>query len=902
MKQLGGVPLDKPVVVLGSAGALLGAMAVTAAEFARQGSDLPPGTAVLLSAGAILAMAAAFVRAAMLRRAREGPQLARALERIVWGGVILYGGEAGGMLVGRWVGVDAAIAIIAIARLLALPLVVMGLVGLCWPPRLSRAQARVLVADALVGGVGLFVLWGLVVYPASIDAAHSASGRVWALVNATAMLLATIFFLILVSAARRRATLPARQLWLVHGSVCIQLVTAVASVMVLDNGVVPVPIALFGQLLGMALFVVFCAQPGLQTEGPIESRARELYAAVVPLLPIPLACMALVGLLMTESGPPGRSVVLGGVLLIFLLLGVVVLRALASSELRGAARERAGSLLSTSTEEEWFQVLVGRTGNLTLVLHRDGRIAYATPSVYRVSGHSAEELRERPFDTLLTPGAVTAGAVHELMAAADVRAGEPTDPIDLLLRGSAGGREIEWQFTALVGLDVEGYLVQGRDVTDERRMAALLAESVSRDTLTGLHNRSGFLTATADRRGKRCMLAINLRRFADFNDQHGHAAGDQVLRHVAQLLRDLPGPVLDPARLSADTFALLVVGSVPDIEVVSATASIRMALQLVTLPDGRPLPLDLAAGYAVSDTDEIPVDELLSRAELAMTRSRSLERSPLVRFDPTLRLVRHAAAAAEADLRAALRERSLVVRYQPIVRLSDGAVVGAEALVRRRRADGSLESPEVFIPLAEQLGFVDEVDHAVLMRALGEMQEVAAVTGRRLPVSVNISASELDDGLEHRVLDALAETGWNADDLIIEVTETALATRTDEASRLLRRLQLAGCHIAMDDFGTGYSSMASLVEMPVDILKIDASFTHRLTAAGRGLSVMRAIVEIGRSLNLVTVAEGLATVEQADLLRGMGCDRGQGYLYAPPLSAEDLADFLRPDKAILTVE
>ena len=106
----------------------------------------------------------------------------------------------------------------------------------------------------------------------------------------------------------------------------------------------------------------------------------------------------------------------------------------------------------------------------------------------------------------------------------------------------------------------------------------------------------------------------------------------------------------------------------------------------------------------------------------------------------------------------------------------------------------------------------------------------------------------------------------------------------------------------MDDFGTGYSSMASLVEMPVDIVKIDASFTHRLTAAGRGLSVMRAIVEIGRSLNLVTVAEGLATVEQADLLRGMGCDRGQGYLYAPPLSAEELVDYLRPDTELAVME
>jgi EAL domain-containing protein (putative c-di-GMP-specific phosphodiesterase class I) len=222
--------------------------------------------------------------------------------------------------------------------------------------------------------------------------------------------------------------------------------------------------------------------------------------------------------------------------------------------------------------------------------------------------------------------------------------------------------------------------------------------------------------------------------------------------------------------------------------------------------------------------------------------------------------------------------------------------------VRRRRADGSLEPPDVFIPVAERLGLVDEVDYAVLMRSLSEMGQVAEALGRPLPVSVNVSASELDDGLEHRVLDALAETRWHPEHLIIEVTETALARRTDEASRLLRRLQHTGCQIAMDDFGTGYSSMASLVEMPVDIVKIDASFTHRLTSAGRGLAMMRAIVEIGRSLNLVTLAEGLSSVEQADLLRGMGCDRGQGYLYAPPLTVEQLIDYIRPDGAVMVME
>ncbi len=902
-RQQGGT-LDYTTAVLLAVAVLSGLAAVGGELLLRQGIGLvPPSVAVINASLAYLALAAAFIRGAVLRSRREGRELRRALEQLAGGAAILYPGLALVPPVEQWLDFDLGVAIEAVSKVLSLPLLIIGLVGLCWPPRLSKAQIRVLVADCLVGSLGLGVLWVIVVYPMAV--ASTDSPDVWAVLNATALLIGSVLFIVLVSASRRRASLPARQLWLLHGAIALPLMTSLGDAVVdaTASAVTAVPLALLGYLAGGALVVAFCLQPSLQVEGLRESRMRELYAAVGPLMPVPVASLALVGTLVREASAPRPAEILGGVLLILLLLSVVVLRALASAELRASARQREGSKLTSSTEEEWFQVLVGRTGDLTLVLHRDGRILYATPSVHRATGMGPAELRGRLFSSLLSASAPNEQSVRALMAAADVLAGDPTQPEDLLMRGVSGaGREVEWQFTALVGLDIEGYLVRGRDVTDERRMRALLAESVSRDTLTGLHNRNGFISSTAERQGKRCVMVVNVRRFADFNDQYGHAVGDQVLRHVAGVLRDLPGPVSDPARLSADTFAVLVGGAVPDIEVVAAAASIRQALRMVSLPDGRPLPLDVAAGYAVSQVDDVPTAELLSQAELAVGRSRSLDRSPLVRYDPTLRLQRDAAATAEADLRSALRERALVVRYQPIVRLSDGAVVGAEALVRRVRADGSLESPEVFIPLAEQLGLVDEVDYAVLMRALGEMTEVARLTGRRLPVSVNISASELDDGLEHRVLDALSVTGWRAEDLVIEVTETALATRTGEASGPLRRLQRVGCQIAMDDFGTGYSSMASLVEMPVDIVKIDASFTHRLTLAGRGLSVMRAIVEIGRSLNLTTVAEGLSTVEQADLLRGMGCDRGQGFLYAPPLSVEDLIDFLRPDSSLIVME
>ncbi len=892
---------DTAAIVLMAVALLAASAAVLGELLLRNGIGLVPApVAVVDAVVALLAITAAAVRGARVRGRRDTSTTAAALERVAWGAGIFYVGAAVVVVVEEWFSQDLALAVEAVSKVLSLPLLVIGLVRLCWPPRLSKAQFRVLVADALVGSLGLAVVWALIVVPTAVDAAGR---RPFAALNAVALLGGAMLMLVLIAASRQRSALPARQLVLLHASVAGQILAGVIDVMFPPGGVTSVPLSLPAYVVGVGLFVTFCMLPAGEVEGAVEARAREIYSAVGPLLPIPLASMVLVGVLATEPGPPGAPEILGGILLIFLLISIVVLRALASSELRHAARQRSGARLSTSTEEEWFQVLVGRSQDLVLVLHRDGSIVYASPSVHRAIGLGPQELRGRLFASLLSSSPATETMVRDLMDRADTLSGKPTESVDMLLRGTAdGGREVEWQFTALVGLDIDGYLVHGHDVTDERRMRALLAESDSRDTLTGLRSREGFLASTADRRGTRCVLVINLRRFTPFNDQYGQSAGDKLLQLVAQILRELPGPVSEPARLSADTFAILVQGSVPVTEVVSAAASIREALRMMTLPDGRPLPLDVAPGYAVSESDAMPIADLLSRAELAMTSSRSMERSPLVRFDPKLRLASDTASATEADLRSALRDRSLVVRYQPIVRLSDGEVVGAEALVRRRRADGSLESPDVFIPLAEQLGLVDEVDHAVLTRALTEMGQVAKATGRRLPVSVNVSAVELDDGLEHRVLDSLSETGWRAEHLVIEVTETALATRTEEATRLLRRLQRIGCQVAIDDFGTGYSSMASLVEMPVDIVKIDASFTQRLNSVGRGLSIMRAIVEIGRSVNLVTLAEGLTTVEQADLLRGMGCDRGQGFLYAPPLTVDDLIDFIRPEASLLVME
>lgn len=845
-------------------------------------------------AAGMLATGAAAVHTLARRADFERPDRAQAMWALALASVVfsvamamqvVLGDELPGEI-GQWAW--------AVPRFAVLPLLAFALGRLCFPTGLGAGHGRLVLVDAIMGGLALGII-GLLWLGPSLPRTESGQLATIDVLLLLGLWVVGVGMVAIASAARSRAVLPLRQFLLLYLAGLAYLIVDLGLVASAYGDGWTVAGGAAGHVVGMLLLTAFAARSPDEVETRRDARLREAVAAVVPSLPVLGATMLLLSDLDLRSAGGDRRA-MAVVLLALLLVGAVVLRAAAARELRTARVVATSGKWDAASQEGWFQALVGETRDLIVVLDGGGHVVYCTPSMLRFLGTSLPVLKGRTLAVALSGGAPSEqgdDAWEHLLDSAAAHPGERVS-LEAPLHGPAGQvREIEWSLVALVGLDIGGFVASGRDVTDDRRLRALLAETSSRDALTGLVNRDALVAFSPPAGSSRlAVLAIDIRDFGAVKDRIGHERGDQILVEVARALLLVPGPIGQVARTGGDSFVLTLHGNLPEIEVISANAVIRELLRELRLADGEEVPIEFAAGYAVGDVDEIGMPHLLSRAELALTQSRRMVPPPLVRYEPGMREAMRAARDVELDLRRALAESRLTVRYQPIVRLSDGAVLAVEALVRRERGDGSLEMPEVFIPVAERMGLVDRIDTFVLRRALHEVRAVNMRFGRSMAVSVNVSATELDDSLEGRLAEAVADVGAGAPRLIIEVTESAIAANARDAIEVLRRVRAKGHLIALDDFGTGYSSMASLAEMPVDILKIDSSFTQRLTTSGRGVSVMRAVVDVGRALGLATVAEGLATTEQTDLLRGMGCERGQGYLFAEPLDAAELASFL----------
>lgn len=262
----------------------------------------------------------------------------------------------------------------------------------------------------------------------------------------------------------------------------------------------------------------------------------------------------------------------------------------------------------------------------------------------------------------------------------------------------------------------------------------------------------------------------------------------------------------------------------------------------------------------------------------------------------------------EADLRAAVgrleeADGEFHLVYQPIVELASGTVTSAEALVRWRHPERGMVSPATFIPLAEELGVIDVLGRWIIREACLEAAAWDAAPGEAAPsISINISGRQLSDrGLVGEVERILSSTRLDAARVIFEITETAIMTDTEEALRSLRLIREMGIRVAVDDFGTGYSSLSYLQKFPIDILKIDKTFVETVAGGGQAAALTRTIVALADTLALRTVAEGIETAEQAEHLAILGCDSGQGYLFAAPMRGEQVREFVRPGAAAALV-
>lgn len=396
------------------------------------------------------------------------------------------------------------------------------------------------------------------------------------------------------------------------------------------------------------------------------------------------------------------------------------------------------------------------------------------------------------------------------------------------------------------------------------------------------------------------VLALDLDGFAALNETLGPDFGDEILRHVAAALRRCVRPWDTVARIGGDEFAVLVAGDDAERSVNRLHERLRRALGAVVISTGQEVRLGVSAGYAVADGHD-PAGDVLRNAELALARARTAHRIDVLRYEAPMRAALLSRVQAEQELRAALAGHQLELVYQPVVSLEDGQTVGAEALVRWRHPERGLVVASEFVPLAEQMRIVHELGVWALRQACRDLRQIKDLVRDlgSFEMSINVSGHQIGAELVTDVAAAAADAGVSPGELVLEVTESVLALRQEEATDVLGRLRALGCRVALDDFGTGYSSLSYLARFPVDIIKIDRSFVGGVQSDPQQLALTRTIVALGQALHLRIIAEGVETDEQAALLRGLGCTWAQGFLLARPMPLEGLLEHLRSSAELI---
>jgi len=447
-----------------------------------------------------------------------------------------------------------------------------------------------------------------------------------------------------------------------------------------------------------------------------------------------------------------------------------------------------------------------------------------------------------------------------------------------------------------------------RDVTDRRSLEHQLAHQAFHDTLTGLPNRARFQDrlrqAVADASVGMALLFVDLDDFKQINDTLGHAAGDEMLMAAAERLRGCVRPADLVARLGGDEFALLLAGVDHHIAGEVAERLVDVLSEPLVI-DGRPMRVGASVGVVLAEAcvDDVNryAEELLRSADVAMYWAKASGKGRIAFFDPAMDERILARLQVESALRTAIAEQQFVVHYQPIVGLERGRVVGVEALVRWDRPGECMVPPAEFIPLAEQTGLIGPIGEHVLRTACAQVRawDEAFPDREPLELSVNLSAVQLlDPAIVELVDTVLAETGLPAERLTVEITETALISETERVRVVVEGLAELGVRLALDDFGTGFSSLSHLREFPIDQIKIDRLFISSMFEEGANGAIAAALLGMSRVLRVGVVAEGVEEAEQVTALQQLGCPSAQGYYFAEPMDARNLAEILRADPKV----
>ena len=524
-------------------------------------------------------------------------------------------------------------------------------------------------------------------------------------------------------------------------------------------------------------------------------------------------------------------------------------------------------------ESDLHQVLEAMVDGLVIV-NQDGEVVFAN--------HAAEKLFNRPSEQLLGQALGIPVTVNSRAEIDIHRPGQQPVWVDFVCNS------ILWQGSP-------AYLISLRELTERRQVY---------DPLTRLPNRVLFNerlqhVINLSRRHNDCrfaLLFIDLDRFKVINDSLGHRSGDQLLSSFALRIQHQLRVSDMLVRLSGDEFAILLEELSHSDDVTQIAERINTALKQPFSLEGREVFTSASIGIALGRPSLSSPGDLIREADTAMYRAKARGGACYAIFDEEMHRQAMLRLQLETDLRYAIERQELEVYYQPLVALASNQLVGFEALLRWHHPTKGYISPEQFIPIAEETGLIIPIGQYVLSQACQQVKtwQNQALLAFPFTISVNLSAKQLSNPhLATQIIQTLAATGLDPHYLQLEITESLLMDNPTAATAIFQSLEASSIRLAMDDFGTGYSSLSYLRRFPVHTLKIDQSFTRRLGTQEEDLEIIQSIVSLAHSLKMTVIAEGIENEVQRYHLKAIGCDMGQGFLFAEALNSQTTSDFLR---------
>jgi len=628
---------------------------------------------------------------------------------------------------------------------------------------------------------------------------------------------------------------------------------------------------------------------GKPAERPVASALGSAMVQAMPYVAMLVSFLVLVYVETSTASSPATAMTV----IIFVLTLLVMLRQGVLSRDDALVRERRAA----NIVEARYASLIKNASDVIMIADLDGRLRFASPAAERTFAMHPDDLVGRNLLDLW--GESDRERLAAFLAEVAATRGRSIGPVEVTV--GAGNRRSTLESVGSNLLDdpaIAGLALNFRDVSERKALEEQLRQLAFHDPLTLLANRSLFrnrvqhaLQLAHRSRQRVAVMFLDLDNFKNINDSLGHDAGDRLLQAAAQRLVKSTRPSDTVARLGGDEFAILLEGinEGTDVERIAKaiTGSFEEPLQL----DGADAQMAASIGIAFSQNGD-DTEQLLRNADIAMYNAKAAGKARYVVFQPHMQEQLRERLRLEEGIKRALERGEFFLEYQPVVDLTHRELLGIEALVRWNNPDLGLVMPGEFIPTAEESGQIIELGRWVLLEACRSVRawRDSIVAGDGLRVAVNISGRHLQHAdLVADVRYALEESGLEPGNLVIELTESTIMHNTELNLERFRELKALGVKLAIDDFGMGYSSLSYLHRFPIDILKIDRSFVSRLTERDDGPELARAVVMLGETLGLETVAEGIEHEDQVAKLLELGCVAGQGFLFARSSSLEAVA-------------